>query len=250
MVDGELRVGTSGWQYRSWRGPFYEGAPVGSWLERYAERFATVEVNSSFYRLPERHTVRDWAAATPDGFCFSLKVSRYLSHIRRLRDPAEPIDRFLDRACRLGPKLGVALLQLPPDLQVDVDRLAGVLERWPRQVRLAVELRHPSWFVDRVHELLAERSVALVRTDRRGRPQEPGWVTADWCYVRLHEGRASPVPCYGDRALGSWIDRVHEGWGTHADGFAYFNNDGRACAPRDAARFAELAARRGQAVRS
>jgi uncharacterized protein YecE (DUF72 family) len=116
-----------------------------------------------------------------------------------------------------------------------------VLDRWPGSVRLAVELRHPSWFRAEVRDLLAARSVALVRTDRLGRPQEPDWVTADWCYVRLHEGRAQPTPCYGDRALRSWIERIRKGWGRRADGFAYFNNDPAACAPRNAARFVEIA---------
>ncbi|UDY37458.1 DUF72 domain-containing protein [Dermatobacter hominis] len=240
-----LRVGTSGWQYRSWREAFYGGRPTSGWLAAYAATFGTVEVNSSFYRLPERHTVAHWAEATPDDFCFVLKVSRYLTHVRRLRDPEEPIERFLDRAEPLGPKLGAALLQLPPDFRIDVDRLAAVLERWPADVPLAVELRHDSWFVDEVRSLLGERSVPLVRTDRDGRPQEPAWVTADWCYVRLHEGTARPRPCYGDRALRSWRDRIVDGWGTGARGFAFFNNDPQACAPRNAVRFRELASAAG-----
>ena len=241
-------MGTSGWQYRSWRDDVYGGAPTRLWLERYAAMFPTVEVDSSFYRLPERHTVRSWAAATPDGFRFSLKVSRYLTHVRRLRDPAEPVERFLDRACRLGGKLGAALLQLPPDLPVAVDRLQELLDRWPAEVRLAVEPRHPSWFCDDVHDLLREASATLARTDRLGRPREPAWRTADWCYVRLHEGTAHPRPCYGDRALRSWGERVRRSWGADADGFVYFNNDAEACAPRNARRFATLARHAGLAV--
>ena len=236
-----LRVGTSGWQYRDWRDAFYEGAPTSAWLGAYAAVFDTVEVNSSFYRLPERDTVAQWAEGTPDSFCFVLKVSRYLTHVRRLREPAEPIDRFMDRAEPLGPKLGAALLQLPPNFRIDVDRLAGVLDRWPDHVPLAVELRHPSWFVDEVHALLSEHGAPLVRTDREGRPQEPSWVTAEWCYVRLHEGTARPRPCYGSRALRSWSDRIVDGWGPDADGFVFFNNDPNACAPRDAQRFRRLA---------
>ncbi len=240
-----VRIGTSGWQYRSWREPFYDGRPTAEWLGIYSERFCTVEVNSSFYRLPERHTVRTWADHTPEDFCFVLKVSRYLSHVRRLRDPSEPVERFLDRTSPLGSKLGAALLQLPPDFRVDVDRLGSVLDIWPSEVPLAVELRHDSWFRPEVRALLAEHSIPLVWTDRGGRPQEPLWTTADWCYVRLHEGRARPVPCYGDDALRSWVDRA----GTGSGGFVFFNNDDEACAPANAERFRVLGRRDGLDVR-
>ena len=240
---GTLLIGTSGWQYASWRQPVYDGAATGRWLEHYAAMFSTVEVNSSFYRLPASSTTQRWADSTPDGFVFALKLSRFLTHVRRLREPAEPIDRFLEHVAPLGRKFGVALLQLPPDFTLDLDRLHEVLRRWPAEHRLAVEFRHASWFIDEVRQLLAEHAVALCRTDRRGRPQEPPWVTAPWCYVRLHEGTARPVPCYGRAALASWAERLRCDWGPAADGFVYFNNDAEACAPRDAARFAAILSR-------
>ncbi|MGN9778377.1 DUF72 domain-containing protein [Micromonospora sp. H33] len=142
-----ILVGTSGWQYRDWRGRFYpDRLPQRLWLEHFAARFATVEVNNAFYRLPERDTFAAWRARTPDDFCVTVKMSRYLTHIKRLRDPAEPVARFLGRATALGDRLGPVLLQLPPNLPADPDTLDATLRRFPADVRVAVEPRHPSWW--------------------------------------------------------------------------------------------------------
>lgn len=241
-----LHVGTSGWQYRDWRGVLYpDDLPVRRWLEHYVGAFATVEVNSTFYRLPPTETFASWARTLPAGFVMALKASRYLTHIKRLGDPAEPVARFLERAAPLGAHLGPVLVQLPPNLKVDAPRLADALDRFPRTCRVAVELRHPSWFDDTVAELLAERNVALCLTDRGSRVLGPLWRTADWGYVRFHEGRANPRPCYGDAALGHWVERLAERWPGDEDVFVYFNNDPRGCAVRDAVRFAHLARRGG-----
>jgi uncharacterized protein YecE (DUF72 family) len=190
-------------------------------------------VNNTFYRLPEKATFERWAGETPAGFVVAVKVSRYLSHIKRLAEPAEPIARFTERAHGLGTHLGPALLQLPPDFARDDDRLRGVLERWPVGWRLTVEFRHPSWFHEDVYDLLAAHDVALTLTDRRG-PREPRIATASWGYVRLHEGTASPRPCYGRTALHTWVERIRSCWDEHADVYVYFNNDHRACAVRNA----------------
>ena len=235
-------IGTSGWQYRDWRERVYAGLSQNRWLESYADRFATVESNNAFYRLPERATFEAWAARTPDDFVMAVKMSRYLTHIRRLSAPAEPVDRFLGRVAGLGSKLGPVLIQLPPTLTADHDRLEAVLERMPPSVRVAVEFRHDSWWTDRTRALLGRHGAALCLTDR-GRPTSPVWRTADWTFLRFHGGRASPPPCYGRAALASWATRLHDGWGSDAEAFVYFNNDPRACAPRDAAAFA-LACRR------
>jgi uncharacterized protein YecE (DUF72 family) len=231
-------IGTSGWQYRDWRGPVYPpNLPLRAWLESYANRFATVESNNAFYRLPERRTFEDWADRTPADFVMAVKVSRYLTHIKRLADPEEPVRRFLDRAGGLGRKLGPVLVQLPPQLRANVDRLEKALDEFPSDIRVAVEFRHPSWFVDEVQRTLTERGVALCLADRR-RPLTPLWRTADWTYVRFHEGRSRPRPCYGRAALAAWAQRLAERWAPDEDCFVYFNNDPRACAPHDAARFA------------
>ncbi|HVL54605.1 MAG TPA: DUF72 domain-containing protein, partial [Vitreimonas sp.] len=214
------------------------------WLEAYADGFATVESNNAFYRLPERRVFEAWADRTPPDFRMAVKVSRYLTHIRRLRDPEEPIERFSERISGLGAKLGPVLLQLPPQLRCDADRLARALDRFPGGIRVAVEFRHPTWFVDEVRSLLTERDVALCLADRR-RPLGALWRTASWGYLRFHEGRASPPPCYGRAALAGWASRLAEQWRPDEDVWVYFNNDPRGCAPRDAARFAGLVRRAG-----
>jgi uncharacterized protein YecE (DUF72 family) len=227
-------IGTSGWQYAHWRGRLYPpGLPTRRWLEHYAERFAAVEVNATFYRLPRPATVEDWARRTPPDFVLVAKASRYLTHVRRLREPAEPVRRLTGVLEPLGDRLGAVLLQLPPDMRRDVDALDGALRRFPAGVRIAVEPRHPSWFDDATRGLLERRGAALCMADRPGwRP--PAWRTASWGYLRLHEGRAAPRPCYGRAALSSWAARLAERFGPDDDVFVFMNNDTEGCAPRDA----------------
>jgi uncharacterized protein YecE (DUF72 family) len=256
-------VGTSGWQYRSWRGTFYpRSLAQGRWLDYYSQRFAAVEVNNSFYRLPEAHTFEDWARRTPHDFTMAVKLSRYVTHVRRLREPAGPIERFAERARLLGSKLGPVLIQLPPTLGADHDRLEEVLEALQAvqalqvvqvlptlhvlggHAKVTVEFRHQSWFTERTYELLARYGAALCLADR------PGWRTplvrtADWTYLRLHEGAASPRPCYGRTALDSWARRLAQVWTDDSQVFVFFNNDTRGCAVRNAREFARAAQRWG-----
>ncbi len=239
-------IGTSGWQYADWRGRFYPDAlPTSRWLEHYAACFDTVEVNNAFYRLPERATFEKWAARTPPGFVVAVKASRYLTHVRRLREPEEPVARLMERAAGLGERLGPVLLQLPPNLPADLAKLERTLACFPSGVRVAVEPRHASWFSEDLADLLARFDAALCLADRRG-PITPVWRTASFGYVRFHEGRASPPPSYGRRALERWAERLAETWPAEADVYAYFNNDPLACAPRDAARFAAAVAHTGR----
>ena len=241
-----LRVGTSGWQYRHWRGRFYPlGVPTGRWLEHYAARFATVEVNNTFYRLPAASTFEQWAARVPDDFVVAVKASRYLTHIRRLRDPVDPVNLLLERARLLGSRLGPVLVQLPPDMPVATDRLDETLRAFAGRVRVAVEPRHTSWWCDEVRGVLTEHGAALCLADRASRPITPLWRTADWTYLRFHHGTGTPRPCYGERALASWAARIQDQWGGTADGYVYFNNDPEGCAVRDCVVFARLAERAG-----
>jgi uncharacterized protein YecE (DUF72 family) len=240
-----LIIGTSGWQYRHWRGAFYPaGVAQRRWLEFFAQRFVTVESNAAFYRLPEAHTFADWAERTPSDFVMAVKASRFLTHVLRLAEPEEPVALLVERARRLGGKLGPILIQLPPDLAIDVGRLRATLGAFPPEVRVAVEFRHVSWFTDEVEQVLRDGHVALCLADRR-RPVTPAWRTAEWGYVRFHGGRSRPPGCYTRDALAAWVDRLAELWPATADVFAYFNNDYHACALRDAQVLAELGERAG-----
>ena len=240
-----LLIGTSGWQYRDWRGSFYpQKLAQARWLEHYGDRFRTVEVNNTFYRLPKPETFVSWRERTPDDFVVVVKTSRYLTHIKRLQDPKSSVDLFMERARGLGDKLGPLLLQLPPNLQADPGRLVGALDAFPPDVRLAVEFRHPSWHTDEVMAMLAERNAALVMADRKG---EAMWVrrTADWGFVRLHEGCGDPPPCYRGDDLARWADIIAAHHRPDDEVFLFFNNDPKGCAVRNAIEMAGIAAGRG-----
>ena len=237
-----VHVGTSGWQYRDWRGPFYpDRLRQGDWLSFYSQHFATVEVNNAFYRLPEAAVFARWAEQTPDRFVVAVKASRYLTHIRRLKEPTEPVHRLVERAWALGPKLGPILLQLPPNLPARLPDLAATLAAFPSSVKVAVEFRHPSWYTEATTAVLSEHDAAWCLADSPRR-RTPLWRTATWGYLRMHEGRASPRPCYGHRALRSWAERLTELFTPTEDVYVYFNNDTNACAIANAEEFSRLCA--------
>ncbi|MFA1543601.1 DUF72 domain-containing protein [Actinomadura monticuli] len=232
-----MLIGTSGWQYADWRGVLYPpGLPQRRWLQRYGDVFATVENNNAFYRLPGRETFESWRANTPPGFVMAVKASRYLTHMKRLNEPAEPVARLMDAAAGLGGKLGPVLLQLPPTLRAEPGRLDACLRRFPGDVRVAVEPRHPSWWTDETRGVLERHGAALCWTDRLGRSQTPLWRTTGWLYLRFHEGPAEPWPDYDDETLRSWADEL----AGSADAYVYFNNDPGGAAVRNALRFTEL----------
>jgi uncharacterized protein YecE (DUF72 family) len=233
-----VRVGTSGWQYADWRDAFYAGRPQRLWLTTYAETFDTVEVNATFYRLPVATAVQRWTEQVPPGFVFVVKASRYLTHVKRLRDPAEPVSRLLERIqpLRAARALGPVLLQFPPDMTAAPDLLAATLREFPPSLRLAVEPRHASWFEPATRTVLEEHGAALVWADRDGRSLGPLWRTTDWCYLRLHHGRDDWG--YADDDLAKWAGTVNE----VGHGFVFFNNDPGAAAVRDAATFSRLLA--------
>lgn len=240
-----VKIGTSGWQYRHWRGTFYpDGLPTARWLAFYTGSFDTVEVNNAFYRLPSAEVFERWCQSTPEGFEMAVKASSYLTHNKRLREPREPVDRFMERARHLGSKLGPVLLQLPPTMRVEAGRLDEALACFPEGVRVAVEVRHESWDCDPVWDVLARHGAAWCVADAPWR-RWPVVRTTDWGYLRFHEGAAAPRPCYGRRAIATWASRVAETWATGADVYVYFNNDSCACAPRDAQWFAAACERAG-----
>jgi uncharacterized protein YecE (DUF72 family) len=234
-----ILLGTSGWQYKDWRGLLYpSGLAQNRWLTTYADGFATVENNNAFYRLPAPELFERWRDMTPDGFVMAVKASRYLTHIKRLVEPEEPVERLMNSVSGLSGKLGPILLQLPPTLQAEPERLERCLRAFPAGVRVAVEPRHTSWWTDETRDLLTEHGAALCWADRLGRPVAPLWRTTDWGYVRFHEGAASPWPSYGDQALRTWVGRISDAWAD--DAYVFFNNDPGGAAVRDAIRFAKF----------
>jgi uncharacterized protein YecE (DUF72 family) len=231
-----IRIGCSGWNYRDWRGAFYpQGLQPRDWLEHYARAFDTVEVNATFYRLAKVEAVARWVQQTPPEFCFTVKASRYLTHIRRLRDPAESIERFyaplapLQAAGRLGP----VLWQLPPDFRRDDERLEGLLALLPPG-RHAVEFRHESWFRPDVYARLRADNIALVAGHRRGLDLPLDVVTADFAFIRFHYGERGRRGNYSQTELDHWARAVEDLARAELDVYAYFNNDWEAFAPRNA----------------
>jgi uncharacterized protein YecE (DUF72 family) len=230
-----VRVGCSGWNYPHWRDRVYpKGLPARAWLAHYAEVFDTVEVNTTFYRLPRRESVATWVRETPPDFLFAVKASRYLTHMKRLLDMDRGVARFYDLIEPLvaSPKLGPVLWQLPESFHLDVERLASALAKLP-DGRHAFEFRHPSWFCEEVYALLRERRVALVIGDHPQRPFQTHELTADWTFIRFHYGSRGRGGNYSERELGAWAEQIGD-WREGADVYAYFNNDWNAYAIRNA----------------
>jgi uncharacterized protein YecE (DUF72 family) len=222
----EVRVGCSGWNYAHWRERVYpKGLPQRRWLEHYATLFDTVEINNTFYRLPRREAVASWVEESPAGFLFAVKASRYLTHVKRLRDMEEGVTRFFERIDPLvrSPKLGPVLWQLSPTFRRDDERLALALRQLPAG-RHCFEFRHESWFVPETYTRLRGHGVALVIGDHPERPWQAHELTADWTFVRFHYGRRGRNGNYSERELDEWGERI-DGWRRRVDVFAYFNND-------------------------
>jgi uncharacterized protein YecE (DUF72 family) len=233
-VPGRARVGCSGWQYKHWHGEFYPAdLPQARWFEHYASVFDTVEINNSFYRLPERATFAAWARRAPPHFEFAVKASRFLTHMKKLKDPEEPIDRLFSRMRALGTHLGPVLYQLPPNWKVDRERFGHFVEALPRDARHVVEFREPSWYEPGIRALMDRRRLALCLHDMPGSATErddPG----PFVYVRFHGASSKYGGSYTDARLQGWArwlnDRRNEG----RDVYAYFNNDRGGHAPRNA----------------
>lgn len=235
-------IGTSGWQYGHWAGRFYpKGLPKSRWLDHYASVFDTVELNSPFYRQPARKTFERWRGAVPEGFVYSVKLNRYLTHLKRLAVEQDSVERSYGTLAGLGPKLGVVLVQLPPRLKFD----PGRVERYFRMVsrrrrRHAIEPRDDSWFADDALALLRRRHVALCIQDSSRWSTRPEAVTADFVYVRFHGPEQLYASGYSDAQLRDWAARICEWTGNGLEVYAYFNNDVPDHAPRDAQRLREM----------
>jgi uncharacterized protein YecE (DUF72 family) len=238
----DIRIGCSGWNYASWKHEFYGGLPARAWLEHYAQHFDTVEVNNTFYRLPNADAVANWERTVPPGFLFTIKASRYLTHIKRLLDVGQGLQRFYERLEPLlrSPKMGPVLWQLPPNFQRDDERLGNALAKLPRGQRHCFEFRHPSWFTEEVYALLREHGAALVIGDRPEVKEFQTHVfTAPWTLVRFHYGSRGRRGNYSETELREWALRL-EDWSREVEVLAYFNNDWEVFAVRNALRMKEL----------
>jgi len=227
-------IGTSGYNYKEWKGPFYPPEITDAEMLRYyAERFATVEINYTFYRMPNVRTLQGWAKETPDGFLFTLKAPRRITHDLRLRDAGDPLTYFCDTAKALKTKLGAMLFQLPPFLKKDVARLEDFLHQLPPGFRPAFEFRHQSWFADEVFECLRRFDVALCIAEHEER-SAPFEQTARFGYFRLRR------PDYSDAELAAWADRLRQAAGQWQDVFVYFKHEGEGKGPLLADKLARL----------
>ena len=230
-----VRIGCSGWNYADWRGRLYpQREPQRRWLELYARRFDTVEVNTTFYRLPRRDAVAAWVGQTPDDFTFAVKASRYLTHIKRLSELGDGIARFYERIEPLvqAGRLGPVLWQLPGNFHRDDARLHDWLAALPNG-RHTIEFRHPSWFAAPVMRALRDRGVALTTGDHPQRPFQTAEATAGWRYVRFHYGARGRNGNYSATEIETWARRIAQ-WRRRQEVWAYFNNDWQGFAPANA----------------
>jgi uncharacterized protein YecE (DUF72 family) len=222
-VSGRAFVGTSGWSYTSWRPKFYpEGTKSAAFLSYYATRLATIEINYTFNHLPTEKNVAEWTGATPEDFVFGLKASQQITHRKQLREPAETLPIFFERARLLGKRLGPILFQTPPWVKRDDDRLAMFLAALPRDVRCVLEVRDPSWYAPEVYELLRTANVPLVHAEgeKSPSPLETLGVTADFAYARLRERNG-----YTDDAVDVWAGRLRVILDAGKDVYVYFRHD-------------------------
>ncbi len=224
-VHYDIRVGTSGWHYDDWRGPFYpDTLPKSKWFEHYALHFDTVEINNTFYQLPKAQTFKNWHKQAPDNFLFTVKANRYITHIKRLRDAQEPVERFLEGARLLRNNLGPILYQLPPTFHKDIDRLMAFLQLLPKGRTAVFEFRHKSWFSEDTYELLREFNAAFCIHDMPGIPT-PRIITADSIYIRFHGSTGKYEGDYPKSVLRDWAQWIKEHTKAVPSVYAYFNND-------------------------
>jgi uncharacterized protein YecE (DUF72 family) len=232
----QIRIGCSGWQYKHWKADFYPaGLPQARWFAHYALQFDTVEINNSFYRLPPPATFAKWREQAPPRFLYAVKASRFLTHMKKLKDPVDPLARFFESAGELERHLGPVLYQLPPGWKPDLERFELFLRALPKRHRHVVEFRETSWYDDRVYALMRKYQVALCLHDMPG-SASGRMVVGPFVYARFHHGTAKYGGRYSDDRLDEWADWLVERIADGLDVFAYFNNDTGGHAPRDAVR--------------
>lgn len=234
MNRARVRIGTSGWHYKHWCGPFYEDSTAPSqMLQVYLRYFDTVEINNSFYKLPSAETFRLWRQSAPPGFCFAVKASRFITHMKKLKDPQNALDNILKRAAELKDKLGPILFQLPPKWMVNAERLEEFLAALPQRHQYAFEFRERSWHQDAVYDILRRHNAAFCMYELNGF-HSPEPITADFTYIRLHGPGGPYQGSYSQETLREWARKI-ERWGERLkDIYVYFDNDQAAFAARNA----------------
>ncbi len=232
--DCDIRIGTSGWHYEDWSGRFYPAdLTKNKWLEYYSKHFDTVEINNTFYHLPKETTFENWRKKAPKNFLFTVKANRYITHIKRLNEPLEPLERFFGRAYLLQAHLGPVLYQLPPSFHKDLDRLKGFLQALPKKMTAIFEFRHESWFSQDTYDLLSEFNTAFCIHDLVGIPT-PRVITGNVIYIRFHGPTGKYAGNYSKSALQSWAKWIKDNLKDKKAVFAYFNNDYNAYAIKNA----------------
>ena len=229
-----VHIGTSGWHYKHWKGSFYpKDLSEGDFLGYYAQCFHTAEINNTFYQLPEKEAVDQWRDMAPKDFICSVKASRYITHMKKLKDPEQSLSNFMDRIERLGDKLGPILFQLPPRWRVNLERLESFLKVLPEGHRYAFEFRDPSWFDEKVSEALKSKGAAFCVYDLEGR-QSPQLLTGDFVYIRLHGPDGAYQGRYDEKTLSDWAESFSDWAGQNKEVYCYFDNDEKGYAVQNA----------------
>lgn len=237
----KVHIGTSGWSYDHWKGTFYpDDLPKEKWLEYYTQKLNTVEINNSFYQLPEIGTLEGWSEEVPDSFIFSAKASRYITHMKKLKEPDESLEKMFDAFRALDSKLSYVLFQLPPNWKFNEERLRNFISLLPENLGFAFEFRDRSWINDTLYQILEENNITFCIYDIAGY-QSPVKVTSDSVYVRLHGPSDEKYKgCYSDQDLSEWADRAGEWTGSGREVFIYFDNDEQGFAPQNAVQLKEM----------
>jgi uncharacterized protein YecE (DUF72 family) len=238
-ADCDIRIGTSGWYYDHWKELFYPaGLPKSKWFEHYAQHFDTVEINNTFYHLPKEQSLQRWHKLAPKGFLYAVKANRYITHIKKLKDTSEPLQRFFERIDILKRSLGPVLYQLPPSLHQDLDLLTSFIKLLPKKRPAVFEFRHESWYSDDTFDLLKKLKVGFCIHDMPGK-ESPRIVTSNIIYIRFHGTTGRYSGCYSKSALQNWAKWLKEQSKKAHGIYAYFNNDAHAHAIKNARQLKE-----------
>jgi uncharacterized protein YecE (DUF72 family) len=230
----KIHIGTSGWHYDHWQGPFYpESIPKEEFLAYYCERFHTVEINNTFYQMPEKKTLSNWKETVPQDFIFSVKASRYITHMKKLKDPSQPVNKFLNRVDTIKDRLGPILFQLPPRWHCNPERLINFLDKLPSGYRYTFEFRDPTWFKEEIYDILRDNNAAFCMYDFNGR-LSPKIITSDFIYIRLHGPDGKYSGQYSEQALAEWVGAFSQWLKKGEEIFCYFDNDEKGYAVQNA----------------